>query len=228
MSINSLMENSYTGVALLKIKDDITFISKMFKFFTFALAAISSIIRIVKGEFIVINVILLASLVVCTALSYFIKEDRAKRKAIKLVGRGIKIVAHAPMLFITVMGLYTSSEDPTVISLLLLVLLILMWVLNLMFEIIEIYINARWDMLKEAVALDKEHIVNAVNPKNIITNVFHHGDDADKSTDTKENVHRRFLRRKKAKYDAEKEKAKVKKAEEKKRRKEEKKALKKK
>lgn len=194
-----------TAIALSVIWRDIKRISLVFRISSFVIALGSILIHLFKGDFVVVNIILLVSLLACTALKVALKDNRAKRRIVKWVQRGVKIILNLPVLFITVMELYSSTTEPNVISLFLAVLLLFSWTLNVLFEILSIYINERADLVKEAFALDKESFFSGINPKSIVGGFFGKKDE-DEATEVdapKENRHRRSLRERKARLDAE-------------------------
>lgn len=215
--IHEKLSGTNTGIAVSTILKDIRRISLTFNISTFFIALAALLIRLFKGDFIVANSVLLASLLVCTVLKIAFKDDKKATKVVKLVQRGIKIVASIPILLVTVMAFYTSTSEPDVISIFLAVLLLLIWTLEVLFEIITIYISERYDLVKEAIALDLKSL--EFNPKNIVSGILgkNSTDEDTKSDMPKENRHRKILRRKKARLDAERKQKKAEEKEEKKR-----------
>ena len=213
--IHENLSGTNTGIAVSTILKDIRRISLTFNISTFFIALAALLIRLFKGDFIVANSVLLASLLVCTVLKIAFKDDKKTTKVVKLVQRGIKIVASIPILLVTVMEFYTSTGKPDVISVFLAVLLLFSWTLEVLFEIITIYINERYDLVKTAIALDLE----VFNPKNVVSEIFgkNRTDEDAESNMPSENRHRKILRRKKARLDAERKQKKAEEKEEKKR-----------
>ncbi len=212
-----------TAIALSVIIRDIKRISLVFRISSFIIALGSIVLHLFKGDFILINCILLVLLLGCTALKVALKDNRAKRRIVKWVQQGVKIILNLPVLFITVMELYSSTTEPNVISLFLAVLLLFSWTLNVLFEILSIYINERADLVKEAFALDVESFREGMKPKNFVNGILGKKDGEEKvDTDAaKENRHRRSLREKKARLDSERAEKKAAQKAEKERRKKE-------
>jgi len=172
----------YTKTAIDLVIKDLRFYYRIFRILSSAVMAGFFIYAIVTGlGNLVVNIILLSLLVVYLILDLII-DDRKARRYIRHGYHWIKLALRAFTLGTALYGVYEASQNITPFNIILLTLMIILWIIQFIFEILVIIFERKKDFVLEAIEKDVEEVkniyrkpVNAV--KGLIKNVFGNKDD---------------------------------------------------
>lgn len=147
----------YTSAAVTKILKDLNIISKAFKIITtlFFIGYFTYVLIAQKGMFIVnLTLAILFVLYSVFDLVTFNKKLRVTKKVVKRFYDIIKLILKVIPLAISIYSMYMATIESTPISIILLTLLIILWILQVVLEIVVIFVQEELEYLMAGVNED--------------------------------------------------------------------------
>lgn len=172
----------YTKAAIDLIIKDLRFYFRIFRIASSVVTAGFFVYAIVTGlGNLVVNIVLLSLLGTYLILDLII-DDRKIRRYIRHSYQWLRLALRAFTLGSALYAVYEASQKITPFNIILLTLMIILWIVQFVFEILVIIFEKKKDLLLEAFAEDIEDIkdiyrkpVNAV--KGFVKNVFGHKEE---------------------------------------------------
>lgn len=159
----------YTKAAIDIISDDIKRYCNLFKYgcMIFTLVYFTYVLLIRSGNFIV-NSVLLGLYIIYMILDFATKKDNLKlvKKIIKKSYKSIRFISKTFSLSVMIYGIYVASSSVNGISIILATLMIIMWVLEVLLEIVMMIFEDKKDLLIEGFNKDIENLKKPVTTVN--------------------------------------------------------------
>lgn len=156
----------YTRAGINIIIDDIKKLAKIFKYGTLAFSALYYFVAILlKLGNLVVNIIL-AILFTAYTIFDFVTDKKENKKTRKIVSRSyswISIALRTFTLVSTLYGMYLGTSSTTPISIILATLMIILWVLEVLFELIAQYVTDKATLIMTGFQKDTEFITKVGN-----------------------------------------------------------------
>lgn len=156
----------YTKAGINIIINDIKNLSKILKYVTLIGTAIYYLIAIILNiGYLAVNIIL-ATLFTAYTIFDFLTDKKKNKKTRKIVGRSytwISIGLRAFTLCATLYGMYLGTSNTSAISIILTTLIIILWVLEVLFEVIAQYITDKAKLIMTGFQKDTEFITKVKN-----------------------------------------------------------------
>lgn len=156
----------YTKAGINIIINDIKNLSKILKYVTLIGTAIYYLIAIILNiGYLAVNIIL-ATLFTAYTIFDFLTDKNKNKKTRKIVGRSytwISIGLRAFTLCATLYGMYLGTSNTSAISIILTTLIIILWVLEVLFEVIAQYITDKAKLIMTGFQKDTEFITKVKN-----------------------------------------------------------------
>lgn len=165
----------YTKAGLNIIIDDIKKLAKIFKYGSLIFSIIYYIVAIcLKIGILVVNIIFLLLLISYTIFDLIIDKKKKENKLIiRKISRSyttIKIILRGFTLLVTLYGMYLGTSNTSPISIILATLMIILWILEVLFEVIARYVTNKKDLIVTAFKKDIDPILK-------VTNIFKKGEN---------------------------------------------------
>lgn len=204
----------YTLASTNKIKDEIRLMVHIINIVTSAFMIVYlALISIFEIGYLIPNVILLA-LTLVDFLTYLLtyrttcKKKKSVKSVITHVYRISKILLNAISLAIII---YTICFDPLSVNSILLVvvpLMIILWIMQLVFEVLSLYVRSRVDLFVDGIQMDFEAVIRPINK---VRNAVLGAIGEDEESDDPVSEHNRAILEEQAREDGERRKVKRKK-----------------
>ena len=157
----------YTQAAFFKIIDDFKKFALIFNFVSqiFYIAYLIYAIATSNG-LLAVNIVLL-----CLSIAYFIfflivtlreKQNKTVKAIVKKIFKYSKLAIKAVTLGITLYGLYYTSKNATLASVMLSALMIVGWLLQIAFEVITVFVESRINLLITGLQTDFDNFMKPI------------------------------------------------------------------
>ena len=159
----------YTKAAIELMVKDLKRLYLIFKYTLAALVIGYYVFAIFMGiGNMIVNIILASIYLIYIIVDFFVSKRRVKRQ-VKHTYVWAKLIVKAFSLGFTLYAMYTASEAVNPLAIILTGLMIIVWILQFLFELILLVIEMKIQLIYEGIRMDKE---NAKKPVTTVTNFF--------------------------------------------------------
>lgn len=156
----------YTKEAINKIIDDFKLFSKIFKYTSQVVTiAYLTYSLIAKVGYFYANLILLILFIFYSVFDFIVsdEENRYFKKIVKRTVNWLKISIRAFTLLVLIYSIYTASTNPSPISIIMATLMIIVWVLQVLLELVISVVEDEKDLVLAGIKKDIDDIKRPVS-----------------------------------------------------------------